>query len=69
MKPKSKQLVVVISSLVSGAEQMFCLIINILSHNKTIVAVNATSNMIGHITPNACFQIGYMLKITNNLKP
>ena len=28
-------------------------IINILSHNKTIVAVNATSNIIGHITPNA----------------
>ena len=29
------------------------LIIYILSHNKTIVAVNATPNMTGHITPNA----------------
>ena len=47
----------------TGAEQRFRLgggaqkcsggsLINILSHNKTIVAVNATSNMIGHITPN-----------------
>ena len=44
-----------------GAEQRFCLrrgekcsgplIINILLHNKK-VAVNATSNMIGHITAN-----------------
>ena len=37
------------------------LIINILLHNKKIVAVNATSNMIGHRTPNVSINstVGY----------